>query len=223
MIRKIAHTADLHIRMSNSRHNEYKHVFNNFINSLKQETKPDLIVISGDIFHDKLNTSNEMYILAKEFMIDLTNIAPVVLIRGNHDLNIKNKRRVDTVMTLVKMCGNTKHNLTYYSNSGFYFYDENIIFVVHDHIDKLNPWVEINKKKRTSGFVSTEIDELFNNNETFDTLKERGYVFIDLFHDPINGSLTSSGEKMESPIYRKLSDFKGHIGMFGDIHQYQVL
>jgi predicted MPP superfamily phosphohydrolase len=221
MINKIAHTADWHIRMSNIRHEEYISVFDNFIKSLEQ-SKPDLTVISGDIFHDKLNTSNEMYLLAKKIMDMVTNITPVVLVRGNHDLNIKNKKRIDSVETLVKLCDNTKNKITYYNKSGFYFYD-NIIFSVHDHIDKLNPWTEINKKKKTTGFYSEEIDSKFEQGETFDSLKEQGYIFVDLFHDPINGSITANGEKMESPIYRKLSDFKGNIGMFGDIHKFQEL
>lgn len=220
MVRKIAHTADWHIRMSTVRHQEYKHVFNNFINDLKK-SKPDLVVVAGDIFHDKLNTSNEMYILAKEIMLSVTEIGPVVLIRGNHDLNIKNKKRVDSVETLVKMCDNTKNSITYYNKSGFYFYDENIIFVIHDHIDRINPWVEINKKKKTTEFYSKEIDKMFANGETFDSLEEKGYTFINLFHDPISGCLTDNGQKLESPTYRKLGDFKGHILMLGDIHKYQ--
>ena len=177
MIRKIAHTADWHIRMSASRHQEYKSVFTNFINDLKK-TKPDLIIVAGDIFHDKLNPSNEMYILAKEIMLSITDIAPVVLIRGNHDLNIKNKKRVDSVETLVKICDKTKNPITYYNASGFYFYDENIIFVVHDHIDRINPWVEINKKKKTTEFYSKEIDEMFEKGETFDTLEEKNFFNI---------------------------------------------
>jgi predicted MPP superfamily phosphohydrolase len=221
MINKIAHTADWHIRMSNARHEEYNDVFNNFVESLK-ETKPDLIVIAGDIFHDKLNTSNEMYLLAKNIIYKITDIAPIVVVRGNHDLNIKNKKRVDSVETLVKLCDNTKHKIIYYNKSGFYFYD-NIIFSIHDHIDKLNPWIEINKKKKTTGFYSEEIESKFEQGETFDSLKEKGYIFIDLFHDPITGSVTATGEKMDSPIYRKLSDFKGDIGMFGDIHNFQEL
>lgn len=221
MIKKIAHTADWHLRMSNTRHQEYRQVFNNFVKNIKQ-TKPDIVVVSGDIFHDKLNTSNEMYLLAKDIIYMITELAPVILIRGNHDLNIKNKKRIDSVETLVNLCDNTKNGITYYNNSGFYFYD-NVIFVVHDHIDKLNPWIEINKKKKTTGFYSKEIDSKFEQEETFDSLKEKGYVFVDLFHDPITGCVTASGEKMESPIYRKLSDFKGDIGMFGDIHNFQEL
>jgi DNA repair exonuclease SbcCD nuclease subunit len=220
MIRKIAHTADWHIRMSTTRHQEYMNVFTNFVNDLKQ-TKPDLIVVAGDIFHDKLNTSNEMYLLAKQVMLSITDIAPVILIRGNHDLNIKNKKRIDSVETLVKICDTSKNSITYYNASGFYFYDENIIFVVHDHIDRINPWVEINKKKKTTEFYSKEIEEKFEQGETFDSLEEKGYTFINLFHDPISGSLTDSGERLDSPTYRKLADFKGHVLMLGDIHKYQ--
>lgn len=220
MIKKIGHTADWHIRMSTVRHEEYKHVFSNFVNDLKI-TIPDLTVVAGDIFHDKLNTSNEMYLLAKDILTSVSEISPVVLIRGNHDLNIKNKKRVDSVETLVKICDKTKNGITYYDKSGFYFYDENVIFVVHDHIDRINPWSEINKKKKSAGFVSKEIEDLLNNGETFDSLEKKGYVFINLFHDPISGCKTNNGEILDSPTYRKIGDFRGHIIMLGDIHQYQ--
>lgn len=220
MVKKIAHTADWHIRMSTNRHKEYKHVFDNFIEDLKI-TKPNLTVVSGDIFHDKLNTSNEMYILAKEIITQISKISPIILIRGNHDLNIKNKKRIDSVETLVKLVDNTENKITYYNKSGFYFYDENIIFVVHDHIDGINPWNEINKKKRSSNFNSKEIDDKLNNGESFDSLEEKGYTIINLFHDPISGCITDSGETLDSPRYRKLGDFKGHILMLGDIHKYQ--
>jgi predicted MPP superfamily phosphohydrolase len=220
MIKKIAHTADWHIRMSTSRHDEYRNIFKNFLNDLNK-TKPDLVVVAGDIFHDKLNTSNEMYLLAKDILLSISDIAPVVLIRGNHDLNIKNKKRIDSVETLVKICDKSKNIITYYDKSGFYFYDENIVFVVHDHIDRINPWVEINKKKKTTDFHSKEIDIKFESGETFDSLEENGYTFINLFHDPISGCLTDTGQKLESPLYRKIGDFKGHILMLGDIHKYQ--
>lgn len=219
MIKIIAHTADWHIRMSSVRHDEYIHVFNNLIEDLKQ-SNPDLIVVAGDIFHDKLNTSNEMYLLAKDIMMSISEIAPIVLIRGNHDLNIKNKKRIDSVQTLVNLCDNTNNIITYYKNSGFYIYD-NIIFVIHDHVDILNPWIEINKKKKTTDFYSKEIDIMFQNGETFDSLEEKGFTFINLFHDPISGCITDSGEQLDSPTYRKLADFKGHILMLGDIHKYQ--
>lgn len=222
MIKKIAHTADWHIRMSTNRHQEYREVFNNFCDDLKI-TKPDLIVVSGDLFHDKLNTSNEMYILAKDIIKQLIEISPIVLIRGNHDLNIKNKKRLDSVETLVKLTGKSKNSITYYNKSGFYLYDENIIFVVHDYIDRINPWIEINKKKRTEDFYSKDIDDLFEQGETFDSLEEKGFTFINLFHDPISGCTTNNGEKLDSPTYRKLSDFNGHILMLGDIHKYQEL
>ena len=54
MIKTIAHVADIHIRKTPTRNEEYQFVFNNLLKSL-QEIKPDRIVIVGDLVHDYLD------------------------------------------------------------------------------------------------------------------------------------------------------------------------
>jgi DNA repair exonuclease SbcCD nuclease subunit len=62
-IKKIAHLADIHIRKSISRHSEYRAVFKNLYDKLRQD-KPDRIVIVGDLFHDYIKLEGELLILA---------------------------------------------------------------------------------------------------------------------------------------------------------------
>ena len=52
MVEKIYHIADIHIPNNISRHEEYKEVFEEVYNKLKEEVKDKLIVICGDLFHD---------------------------------------------------------------------------------------------------------------------------------------------------------------------------
>ncbi len=95
MLRYIFHLSDLHIRNGDikySRYDEYKEVFDNTIASIntnitnKNLTKDDfIIIITGDIFHNKNNIGNYGLLLYKNFITDLTNIGRVIIIHGNHD------------------------------------------------------------------------------------------------------------------------------------------
>ena len=55
-IKYIIHLADIHIRRTNERLEEYKQVFDNLqidLNNLNIDPNNSLIIICGDIFHDK--------------------------------------------------------------------------------------------------------------------------------------------------------------------------
>lgn len=197
-ITKICHLADIHIRKSPSRNLEYEMVFKNLITSLKK-TKPSRIVISGDLVHDYLNLQGEQLILANEFLKSLSDIAPVRLIRGNHDYLAKNKNRVDSVMAIVKTLD--KNNVIYYNKTGFYE-DENVIWAVWHHGEKHNnPW-SLKEAK---------------------TLNREGKVVIDLFHDIVNGAKTVTGLDIKSRSLHNVNKFLGDYGFLGDIHKLQYL
>jgi len=205
MIKKIAHIADIHIRKAPTRNEEYEHVFKNLIKSLKKE-KPDRIVIVGDLVHDYLDLQGEQLILAHELLNALAMIAPVRITRGNHDCRKKNLKRVDSIRAIVKTLNNP--DVIYYDKTDV-FYDnfDNIAWFVWHHGDpKNNPW------KTKEGKV-------------FEKLRATSdqYVAIDLFHDPVTGCKSTTGFEMKSKSYYKLSDFKGDISMFGDIHKTQFL
>jgi len=84
MIKTIAHLADLHIRKTPTRNEEYEIVFKNLIESLEKE-KPDRIVIVGDLVHDYLDLQGEQLIMVSDLLNALSKIAPVRITRGNHD------------------------------------------------------------------------------------------------------------------------------------------
>jgi DNA repair exonuclease SbcCD nuclease subunit len=92
MINKICHIADIHIRKTPTRNDEYEKVFENLIESLKKE-RPDRIVIVGDLVHDYLDLQGEQLIMAHNLLNELSKIAPVRITRGNHDCRKKNLKR----------------------------------------------------------------------------------------------------------------------------------
>jgi len=201
MIKKICHLSDIHIRKTPTRNAEYWEVFKELIDSLKQK-KPDIIVIVGDLVHDYLDLQGEQLIMAHNLLNDLSKIAPVRIIRGNHDCRKKNLKRIDSVKAIVETLRNPE--VIYYDNTGFYE-DSNIIWAVWHHGEsKNNPWKTKEGKK-----ILNERPE----NKTY----------IDLFHDPINGSINASGFEFNSKVYYKLDYFKGNYSFFGDIHRMQYL
>ena len=200
MVEKIAHLADIHIRKTPTRNEEYEKVFKNLIDSLTQK-KPDRIVIAGDLVHDYLDLQGEQLIMASEFLNSLSKIAPVRITRGNHDCRKKNLKRVDSIKAIVDTLYNDR--VVYYDETGFYS-DENISWAVWHHGEaKNNPW----KMKGIKQFLEDNKDN----------------TTIDLFHDPVTGCKSTTGFEMKSKSYYKVSDFKADISMFGDIHRMQFL
>jgi DNA repair exonuclease SbcCD nuclease subunit len=191
---KIVHLADIHIRKSPLRHQEYRDVFQNLYKSLLLN-RPDRIVIVGDIFHEGIKFESEQIVLAAEFINRLSTIAPVRITRGNHDINKYALKRIDAIDALLKAINN--HNVKFYNDTTF-FEDEEIVWAVYKHGDKNNnPWTKF--KGRIEG-----------------------KTYIDLYHDPVHGSTNSEGFVFKSKTHRKVDNFRGDISMFGDIHLFQT-
>ncbi len=97
---KICHISDVHIR--NYRyHAEYKEVFEQLYEKLK-EIKPDIIVNTGDTAHTKLQLSPSYFHMSAKFFENLANIAPLHIILGNHDLNLRNVAKIDAITPVVE-------------------------------------------------------------------------------------------------------------------------
>ena len=94
-ISRIFHLSDLHIRNGDntfSRYEEYKQVFgetiislNNNIADLNLSFEDFVIVITGDIFHNKNVIGNYGLFIYREFIQSLSKIGRLYIISGNHD------------------------------------------------------------------------------------------------------------------------------------------
>jgi DNA repair exonuclease SbcCD ATPase subunit/DNA repair exonuclease SbcCD nuclease subunit len=90
----IFHLSDLHIRNGDkiqSRYDEYKYVFDNTIISIKNKIdelhmkiNDYLIIITGDIFHNKSVIGSYGLLLYRIFIEELTKIGKVIVFPGNH-------------------------------------------------------------------------------------------------------------------------------------------
>ena len=97
---KFAHLADTHIR-NLKYHKEYKEVFDKIYKDLKKE-KVDFIIHCGDICHTKTQISPEYVEMASNFLSSLADIAPTYVILGNHDGNLRNGNRQDSITPIAE-------------------------------------------------------------------------------------------------------------------------
>ena len=123
MIKKLIHMADIHIR-TYRQHDEYQEVFKTLfsdITDLVKDYKREevRIVIVGDLVHQKIVISNEQLMLGTWFLRKLEEIAPVVIIAGNHDLLENNKERMDSITPMVQFLPDA--NINYFKESKCYF------------------------------------------------------------------------------------------------------
>ena len=104
----IIHIADIHVRTGDkiqSRSVEYEHVFNNFIENISQlqcvQSKSALLVIAGDVFHNKGRFETEGAIVFFKWINQLLTLLPILIIAGNHDFRQEDPEYIDTIDLLI--------------------------------------------------------------------------------------------------------------------------
>ena len=197
-VEAIMHLADIHIRLT-KRHEEYREAFEKVYENAKKLPKNSLILILGDLVHSKVDLSPESVQLASEFLKNLSDIRPVILIAGNHDCLLTNTSRLDSLSPIVN---NLNHkNLFYLKDTGLYGAGD-ILF------NNMSVFDDVTKYIRTSN-ISKNIKSKFN-------------TIVALYHGGIHGSMTDLGYLIENRAAPR-EFFDGHdIVMLGDIHKTQT-
>jgi DNA repair exonuclease SbcCD ATPase subunit len=128
VINHICHISDIHIRPGTdskdsklTRFEEYITVFQRIADFLsKQYTKNDLVIcITGDIFHDNKKAGAPCIELFFEIIHILASIAPIYIIRGNHDYNQASISPQDMIGSF-KRGLESFNNVAYIQDSGVY-------------------------------------------------------------------------------------------------------
>lgn len=221
-IEYVYHLSDIHIRNA-QQHREYKEVFERTYKELKKQIGDDvqksLIVLTGDIMHDKTDLKPEAVTIARYFLKNLTDIASVIMIAGNHDCNVSNKNKMDALFPIVDdgekydnydfdaypvmIKQGNKGSLYYLRKSGFYVYS-NIIFGVTSVFDK-------------KLLTAKSLDKAFYKN-----IKQKNKYKIALYHGTVDKAQVDSGYKLTNRL--NTGDFEGYdYVMLGDVHKYQYL
>lgn len=206
MITKIFHISDVHI--PNSEENRpYMEMLKQGLSELLEVTKKYKkdeirIVIAGDIFHNKIKTTNEAKKMFHEMLNELNSIGKTIIIAGNHDMLENNHNRVDSISPTFDI-KDVYPNITYADKvldykSG-YIVDDNIIWALFSMYDK---------------FARPNIDDL---KEKYPNSK-----IIGLYHGDIVGSVTDAGRVSDNGI--DTDTFKGcDCVVAGHIHKFQEI
>lgn len=136
---RIAHLSDTHIR-NLKYHEEYKQIFEKIYKILREENV-DVIVHCGDIAHTKTQISPEFVDMCSSFLKNLADIAPLFVIRGNHDANCRNLNRLDALTPIVKTLKHPNINLLVKSGEVKFAKpssNEEVVFNLLDILDKDN-------------------------------------------------------------------------------------
>lgn len=151
----IIHASDIHIRtgdLERSRYSEYYEQFKTFIDKIPG-SDTSVIVLTGDIFHNKGKIEPAGICLAHYLIDGLLEKADVLFICGNHDYRQEDPNIPDAIYSIYhKYFENkihSKHNAYYLHETGYYRY-KNILFSVLDLRDVL-------KTYNTSGRVEDGI------------------------------------------------------------------
>ena len=213
-LRYIFHLSDLHIRNGDKiscRYDEYNDVFNETIISISNEIKnlnlllnEFIIIISGDIFHNKNIIGNYGLLLYKNFIEHLVKLGRVIIFHGNHD---RNQTEIDQPSLVFSSTFNID-NLTILNDSTTFNID-NIGFSYVNIDDTLDIY-------RNSG----RIQDL----PTFPEIIEDVKYKIALFHGSFQNAKLFNGDciRDENNPYplEWIKDFD--YVLLGDIHKRQV-
>jgi len=198
---RILQVSDIHIRKL-QRHQEFREVFKDFYKKAKK-CNPDLIIITGDIVHSKLELSPEQVSLVSEFFQKCCEITQTVIIPGNHDVLAANTTRQDALSPIVNLLQESVDNLYYWKDSGKYTID-NVDFGVLSVLDR----------------TSTGEQNLTNLPKAKDLDNE---YKIALYHGGVGSFTLDTGLQMENKLIT-LKTFENYdFVMLGDIHKQQFL
>jgi len=188
-IKKIYHISDIHLR-NFKRHAEYKRVFQKVSDYIKNtKTDESIICITGDVVHSKTDITPELVQEVQEFLRMMSALLPVVVIPGNHDANLNNNDRLDSLSPIINAMADK--NITYLKDSGV-FKIANIDFVHWSVFDDVKNYIKASD-------IKSECK-------------------ICLYHGPVNDSYTDLGFKLTGNSVSP-SDFGGFdLALLGDIH-----
>ena len=191
-IKWIVHLADIHIR-NLKRHKEYEECFGRLYEKIKKLDGNGIIYIGGDIVHAKTQMSPELVYQTSNFFRNLSDIAPTIVIAGNHDCNLNNSSRMDTLSPIINNIDST--NLHYLKDSGEY------------------------KIADTSFVVMSIFDDPKDYIKSKDINSENK---IALFHGTVAKSRTDFGFRLMSDVKIGVFHGYD-MALLGDIHKHQYL
>ena len=210
-ITHIYHFSDIHIQLY-KRHYEYQEVFINIITYLKEQKKlfniseinnkniPIIALITGDILHSKSDLSPECIQLTYNFLKAVSSLMPLVIIPGNHDVNMNNKERLDALTPIIADLPKS-NPIYYFLESGVYKLSNLMFYHASIFDNKIIPLI-------------------------YDKNQNQNITSIMLYHGRVNGAVLFNGLELTDDTNKTItpSAFDDYdITCLGDIHKHQFL
>lgn len=210
MITRIISCADIHIPALKGI-DELKGILTKFINNCEkivEEEGPECvrIVVVGDIFHSKINITNESILTAHWFFSQLDKICKTIVIIGNHDFLMNNMDRVDSLSPLFDIGGYKQViflDKELGCKSGIYD-DDNVSWCLYSSFSGFNrPDIDAHK------VLNAETDKKDN-------------FYVGLIHGEVNGAITVTNYVSETGVSQDVFDGCDFV-IAGHIHKRQEL
>jgi DNA repair exonuclease SbcCD nuclease subunit len=209
---RIIHLADIHVK--DQRRDEFRYIFDKTAESISQlDPKPDFVVIAGDIFDTMSKASARNWEDVAYLLTILSAIAPVVLIPGNHDLNVRAEDAPDLIGPMLNAAGGAVNlqppRVNYFKHSDVYEFGDMV-------------WIT-----GVPGRIPASLDKL-----KLKLDQNPGKPLIGIYHESVTGAKFPNGiEAAETPLSKNnLSDLVRIAGpdricaiLLGDIHLRQEI
>ena len=192
--------ADVHIRKDESRDDEYKIVFERFYKEVEELVKKEpntIIYIGGDLIENRNIFSKSSLEMVIDFLTVMSEYCDVIMILGNHDVNMNNENTGSIIVPIVKVLNSQKkkHKI-YLLNEGKVFTYNNLSFAL------------------TTMFAK----------ETTQFCVDDKNIKINIYHGTINGCTNVDGYEFKNSLSFSVKDFdKSDYYIFGDVHKQQFL
>jgi DNA repair exonuclease SbcCD ATPase subunit len=211
-IKRIIHVSDIHIRSGDtlsSRYDEYKTQIDKFLGTVaKFEYDTTIVVVTGDLFHDKSKMGPCGQLLAQQFFRGLSRVATQsVIIRGNHDYRQDAPLEPDLIQPFFD---DIPENVTYIDESGLFQF-EDVEFGLVTVQDTLI--------KGAGAGVISNLPDFPPPTKNDPSIKHN----IALFHGSFGGALLQNGSEVDGRCNYPLAWIEGYdLRLFGDIHVQQI-
>jgi DNA repair exonuclease SbcCD nuclease subunit len=214
MIHNIIQISDIHIRIgdqSKSRYDEYCSAFSRLRETLQLHTSiiehTAVIAITGDVFHHKNKLEPYALELAVKLLQGLSELAHVIVIRGNHDYRQDLPSERDMITALMSY---SIPNVSYLDTTGLHTFHNLTIGLVAIQDTLLYG--------ATTG-ISRNLPPF-----PLPTQHHEGHYNVAMFHGSITGSTLQNGMSLSPTLHCYPIDwFKGYDAiLLGDIHVQQI-
>lgn len=211
-IKHIVHVSDVHIRSGDtvaSRYDEYRSQIDKLLAILAKYTyDTTLIVVTGDLFHEKSKMGPCGQLLAQQLFRGLAKVAiETVVIRGNHDYRQDAPNEPDLIKPFFE---DLPENISYLDESGLFQREDIELGLVA---------VQDTLVKGAGAGVITNLPEFPTPTQDDPSVSHS----IALFHGSFGGALLQNGSEVDMRCNYPIEWIQGYtLRLFGDIHVQQV-